>query len=64
MGGQLRKGDLDRKSPLYEAGNDKVNSFMYFEVTPEKLSFWAIDPDGDTLDKGTLARPRAATSSQ
>jgi len=64
VGGKLRKGDLDRKSPLYEAGNDKVNSFMYFEVTPEKLSFWAIDADGDTLDKGTLSRARAAISGQ
>ena len=64
VGGQLRKGDLDRKSPLYEAGNDKVNSFMYFEVTPEKLSFWAIDAEGYTLDKGTLTRARAANQSQ
>jgi hypothetical protein len=64
VGGQLRKGDLDRKSPILDNGNDKVNSFMYFEVTPEKLSFWAIDPQGNTLDKGSFSRTHAANSGQ
>jgi 3',5'-cyclic AMP phosphodiesterase CpdA len=57
-GGQLRKGDLDKRTSIYDEGNDKVNSYMYFEVTPEKLSFWALDADGHTLDKGTIKRPR------
>jgi len=57
-GGQLRKGDLDKRTSFYDEGNDKVNSYMYFEVTPEKLSFWALDADGHTLDKGTIKHTR------
>ena len=64
VGGKLRRGDLDRRSPIFEAGDDRVNSFMYFEVTPEKLSFWAIDVLGETLDKGSLIHARAATPAQ
>lgn len=61
-GGQLRKGDLDRRTPIFAAGNDRVNSFMYFEAAPTKLSFWALDAAGNTLDNGALTRVRAATS--
>ncbi|MEP7274113.1 MAG: metallophosphoesterase [Acidobacteriota bacterium] len=60
-GGQLRKGDLDRRSPIFAAGNDQVNSYMYFEATPEKLSFWALDASGHTLDNGAIALSRAVT---
>lgn len=59
-GGKLRKGDIDRRTSFFAAGNDQVNSFMYFEATPEKLSFWAVDPAGNTLDKGALTRAAAA----
>lgn len=57
-GGQLRRGNTDRRSPLHAAGNDEVNSFMYVEVTRDRLSFWAVDATGRTLDGGVLA-PRA-----
>lgn len=60
-GGKLRRGDIDRRTPFFAAGNDRVNSFMYFEATPEKLSFWAIDAAGNTLDNGALMHTRAAT---
>jgi hypothetical protein len=55
-GGKLRQGDIDRRTPFFAAGNDRVNSFMYFEATPDELSFQAIDPAGNTLDDGVLAR--------
>ncbi|MFN0112691.1 MAG: metallophosphoesterase [Blastocatellia bacterium] len=63
-GGQLRKGDLDRRTPFFGSGNDTVNSFMYFEATTDKLSFSAIDPAGNTLDSGALTKSRAATQAQ
>jgi len=54
-GGQLRRGDLDRRSPFFAAGNDQVNSFMCFEATPERLSFRSLDAAGKTLDEGLIA---------
>lgn len=57
-GGQLRKGDLDRRSPFFSAGNDKVNSYMTFDATPEKLLFKTLDAAGNTLDEGALAHVR------
>jgi 3',5'-cyclic AMP phosphodiesterase CpdA len=60
-GGKLRQGDIDRRTSFFAAGNDQVNSFMYFEAAPEKLSFWAVDPAGNTLDNGALTRARSAT---
>ena len=59
-GGQLRKGDLDRRTPFFCTGNDTVNSFMYFEAAPDKISFWAIDAAGHTIDSGVLTKSRAA----
>jgi hypothetical protein len=56
VGGQLRRGDLDRKSPLFAAGNDQVHSFMFFEVTSYQLLFWAVDNNGTTLDSGRIEK--------
>ena len=56
-GGQLRRGNLNKPSQLTAAGNDLVNSFMYVEVTPNNLSFWAIDAEGRILDNGSLTPP-------
>lgn len=57
-GGQLRRGGLDRSSPLFEAGDDRVNSFIYAEVTAEWLRFRAVGADAPTLDEGALAPAR------
>lgn len=59
VGGQLRRGDLDRRSPFLLAGNDEVNSFLFVEITRDQLSFRAVDATGRILDSGTLA-PREA----
>jgi Calcineurin-like phosphoesterase len=63
-GGQLRKGDLDKRTPFFSTGNDAVNSYIYFEAAPDKLSFQAIDAAGNTIDSGALTRVRAATFGQ
>jgi 3',5'-cyclic AMP phosphodiesterase CpdA len=54
-GGQLRRGGLDRSSPLFEAGDDQVNSFIYVEVAPDRLRFRTVGADARTLDEGALA---------
>lgn len=56
-GGQLRPGNIDRRSPLFAAGNDQVHSFMYVEVARDRLSFWAVDAGGRVLDSGALQPP-------
>lgn len=56
--GKLRRGDINRKSPFFAAGNDEVGSFMYVEVTRERLAFQVIDAAGNTLDNGTVAPPQ------
>lgn len=53
-GGQLRRGNINRRSPFFAAGNDDVHSFMYVEATGDSLKFWAVDADGNILDHGTL----------
>jgi 3',5'-cyclic AMP phosphodiesterase CpdA len=62
-GGQLRRGGLDRSSPLFEAGDDRVNSFIHAEVTPGRLRFRAVGEDGRTLDEGVLT-PRLTQASE
>jgi predicted phosphodiesterase len=59
-GGQLRPGNIDRGSPLFAAGNDEFNSFIYVEVRRDRLAFWAVEPDGRILDAGYIARPTSA----
>ena len=61
-GGQLRKGDLDRRASFYEAGEDEVSSFMYFEAAQGALTFQAIGSSGKVLDNGVIL-PRAAARS-
>lgn len=53
-GGQLRPGNINPKSPLTEAGNDKVHAFLFAEASKNALTFWAIDAAGDILDSVTL----------
>lgn len=53
-GGQLRRGNINRSSAFFAAGNDSVNSFMYVEVTSDKLDYWAVDAEGNILDSGAI----------
>lgn len=58
-GSKPRRGDLDRRSPLFVSGYDETSSFMSIEVTPERFGFKTIDIGGRVIDSGELA-PRAA----
>jgi 3',5'-cyclic AMP phosphodiesterase CpdA len=59
VGSKPRRGDLNRRTPIFAAGNDETSSFMSVEVTPERFSFKTIDVGGRVIDSGELA-PRAA----
>lgn len=59
-GGKLRRGDINRQSPFFAAGDDDVNSFMYVELTRDRFAFWSVDATGRILDGGVLAQPRAS----
>ncbi len=52
--GQLRKGNLNRRSGLFEAGNDEVNSFLIVQVEDKSMNVEAIGPDGKILDNSTI----------
>lgn len=52
--GKLRRGDLDRSSPFFAVGNDEVSSFLYVELSREKLNYKAIDKMGIVFDSGGL----------
>lgn len=61
-GGRLRRGNINRRSPLFAAGNDELHSFMYVEVTFERFAFWSVDAEGNILDSGVLTKERAAAA--
>ena len=58
-GGKLRKGDIDKRSPLTDKAFDKDMHFMLFEVVGNQLYFQAISRTGETVDTGVIANPRA-----
>ncbi len=57
--GKLRKGDIDRSSPLTDKAYDSDLSFMLFEVVNDQLYFQTISRTGETIDSGVIARQRA-----
>ncbi|HSE33181.1 MAG TPA: metallophosphoesterase [Pyrinomonadaceae bacterium] len=58
-GGKLRRGDVDRRSPLTDKAFDSDMHFMLFEVAGDQLYFQAISRTGETVDSGVIARPRS-----
>jgi predicted MPP superfamily phosphohydrolase len=53
-GGQIRRGDIDKNSPLRAASFDRDNSFMYLEVGEEEMSFKSISEKGEVVDSGVI----------
>ena len=49
--GQLRKGNINRGSALFEAGNDTVNSFLVVQVDPAQIKVEAVGSNGAVLDQ-------------
>ena len=48
--GQLRKGNINREDPAFEAGNDSINSFVYADVSRDNFIVNAIGLNGEKLD--------------
>jgi hypothetical protein len=55
-GGQLRKGDLRKGSPLTAAGNDTECTFMLMEIDGDILTYNTITSAGSLIDSGTFER--------
>ena len=57
-GGQLRKGNLDRRSTITARGFDTDRAFLAVEIEGDELFFNAIDTTGAVIDSGRIERRR------
>ena len=55
-GGQLRKGNIDRRSGITAVGFDTDLAFMAAEIIGDQMYFNAISRLGQTVDSGVLTR--------
>ena len=55
-GGKLRKGDLNRRSPFFEAGYDADLAFLACEIQGDNMFFQAISRTGAIVDSGVVIR--------
>lgn len=55
-GGQLRRGDLDDRSPLTAKGFDTDQSFMVAEIDGDEMHFNAVSRAGEVIDSGVITR--------
>ena len=55
-GGQLRKGDLKKNSPLTASGFDTDMEFMLVEFVGDTMYFQTISRTGQTVDSGEVKR--------
>jgi predicted MPP superfamily phosphohydrolase len=55
-GGQLRKGNIDKGSPLTAKGMDTDQSFMIAEINKDQMWFNAISRTGQVFDSGVITR--------
>jgi 3',5'-cyclic AMP phosphodiesterase CpdA len=53
-GSKPRRGDLDRDTAFFAAGNDETSSFISIEFTPERFTFRTIDITGRVIDSGEV----------
>jgi calcineurin-like phosphoesterase family protein len=55
-GGQLRRGNLEDRSPIMAAGNDTIQVFMAAEISDDEMTFNAISRTGEVVDSGVIVR--------
>ena len=53
-GGQMRRGDIDKKSPLRAVSYDGDNSFMVIELDEKEMAFKSISETGEVVDSGVI----------
>ena len=61
-GGKLRKGDVQKGSPLTAASYDADMSFMLVELTKDAMHFQVISRTGETVDSGVLPNQRGKSA--
>ena len=61
-GGKLRKGDVQKNSPLTAKAYDNDMSFMLIEVTKDAMHFQVISRTGETVDSGIMPNQRKAAA--
>ena len=54
--GQLRRGNLDRKSTFMAVGFDQDEAFLLVDIDSDRMHFSAISRNGDTVDSGNIVR--------
>jgi predicted phosphodiesterase len=54
--GEIKRNTLDRRSPLFAAGEDKINSFLIVQVNEDEMKVEAIGADGNLIDSHTFKR--------
>jgi Calcineurin-like phosphoesterase len=55
-GGEVRKNNIKKNSPLTEKGFDTDLSFMLLEISQDEMHFQVISRAGDTIDSGVITR--------
>jgi hypothetical protein len=55
-GGQLRKGNIDRRSGLTASGFDTDQAFLAVEIDGEEMYFNAVSRTGQVVDSGVITR--------
>jgi hypothetical protein len=61
-GGQLRRGNIDRKSGIIAVGIDNDQVFLAVEIDDDQMFFNAISRQGLTVDSGVIERRKPAQS--
>ena len=59
--GKLRRGDLNRRSPFFEAGYDQDLAFLACEIQGDNMFFQAITRTGAIVDSGVVIRRKEQT---
>ena len=62
-GGQLRKGDIDRRTGLTAVGFDTDQAFLVAEIDGDQLYFNAISRLGTVIDSGVIERRKPGIGS-
>jgi 3',5'-cyclic AMP phosphodiesterase CpdA len=55
-GGQLRGGNIDKRSGITAAGFDTDQAFLAVEIDGDQMYFMAVSRRGQTVDSGVLSR--------
>ena len=55
-GGQLRRGNIDRRSPFLASGFDTDQAFLAAEIDGDELFFNVISRTGQVVDSGVIRR--------